>query len=54
VVLTVERDPDPVNMVLDSKDIRDEETKVKLNVGRSESEAPRVIEVKETDRLDVF
>lgn len=54
MVITVERDPDPVNMVLDSNERRDDERKLKLNVGRSESEAPRVIEVKETDRLDVF
>lgn len=49
MVITVERDPDPVNMVLGFET----KLKLKLNVGRSESEAPRVIEVKETDLLDV-
>jgi len=34
-VITVERDPDPVDMVLDSKDKRDDETKLKQIVGRT-------------------
>lgn len=50
-MITVERDPDPVNMVLGFETKL--KLKLKLNVGRSESEAPRVIEVKETDLLDV-